>query len=343
MNVAVRLPNWLGDTVMAVPVLAAVRAAWPDARVLAAGPWAPLLAGQGLAEGAGVPAVTREPRLAPPAVDAAERAEVLRLLDAAGVPARRAALRFGIQLGAAYGPAKLWPLERVIEFCRLLTARGATPILLGTPGEAPAAARVGAAVSVPSLVGRDRPALLPALLTEIDALVSGDTGVGHLATALGTPSVTLFGPTDPALSAPRGRGAVVTHPVPCAPCFYRACPIEHPCLRGVTPEEVHARAAARGGGGRGHRHRARPPLARSLALAGGAAAPRGRHPRGAGADVSQRALGPALAGHAAALPAHGRAVRGLAADRDRVPRSRDPHRTGLVDPGRGRSPLPRVG
>ena len=50
MNVAVRLPNWLGDTVMAVPVLAAVRAAWPEARVLAAGPWAPLLAGQGLAE-----------------------------------------------------------------------------------------------------------------------------------------------------------------------------------------------------------------------------------------------------------------------------------------------------
>jgi ADP-heptose:LPS heptosyltransferase len=33
---------------------------------------------------------------------------------------------------------------------------------------------------------------------------------------------------------------VVTHPVPCAPCFYRTCPIEHPCLDGITPERVYA-------------------------------------------------------------------------------------------------------
>jgi heptosyltransferase II len=326
MNVAVRLPNWLGDTVMAVPTLAAVRAAWPEARVLAAGPWASLLVGQALAEvlvdyprswsgrlraadvvsrfgpdlaivlpnslesalaawywgarrrigyagsgraslltdavpapvlrphqideylalveRAGADVVTREPHLTPPAADAPERAEVRRLLDEAGVPARRASRRFGIQLGAAYGPAKLWPVERVIEFCRLLAARGATPILLGTPRDATTAAGVTAAVPVASLVGRDGPVLLPALLTEIDALVSGDTGVGHLAAALGTPAVTLFGPTDPALSAPRGPGAVVTHPVPCAPCFYRACPIEHPCLRGVQAAAVHERVSA---------------------------------------------------------------------------------------------------
>ena len=89
-----------------------------------------------------------------------------------------------------------------------------------------------------SLVGRDRPALLPALLSELDVLVSGDTGVAHLAAALGTPVVTLFGPTDPRLSAPRGPGRVMTHPVPCAPCFYRTCPIEHPCLLGITGAAV---------------------------------------------------------------------------------------------------------
>jgi lipopolysaccharide heptosyltransferase II len=326
VNIAVRLPNWLGDTVMAVPSLVAVRAAWPEARVLAAGPWAPLLAGQGLAdvlldyprawggrlraadavarfapelalvlpnsiesalaarycgarrrvgyagggrswlltdavappaprphqvdeylllaERAGAPVTTREPRLAPPAGDAPERVEARRLLEAAGVPPRGACSRIGVQLGAAYGPAKLWPLERLIDFCRLLQARDATPVLLGAPGDAASAAAITAAVPAPSLVGRDRPALLPAVLAELDALVSGDTGVGHLAAALGTPAVTLFGPTDPRLSAPRGRAVVVTHAVPCAPCFYRACPIEHPCLRGVTAAEVHARALA---------------------------------------------------------------------------------------------------
>jgi heptosyltransferase-2 len=321
VNVALRLPNWLGDTVMAVPALTAVRVAWPEARVLAAGPWAAVLAGQGLAdvlvdyprrwsgrlraadsvsafgadlavllpnsfesalaawywgarrrvgfagggraelltdalplpeprahqvdeylmlvEHCGAAAATREPRLAPPAGDAAERTEARELLSQAGLPTPAGGPTIGIHLGAAYGSSKLWPLERVAEFCRLLADVKAAPVLLGAPADASAAAAiVAAAPGTPNLVGRDRPALLPALLAALDALVCGDTGVAHLAAALGTPVVTLFGPTDPRLTAPRGRAAVVTHPVPCAPCFYRRCPIEHPCLRGVEPVQV---------------------------------------------------------------------------------------------------------
>jgi heptosyltransferase II len=326
MNVAVRLPNWLGDTVMAVPALAAVRAAWPEARVLAAGPWASLLAHQGLAdvladyprawrgrlraadtvaafgpdlaillpnslesalaawywgarrrvgfasggrstlltdavpvpdprphqvdeylrlaEVSGAPATMRAPLLRRPEADSEPAIEVRRLLDEAGAPPRGAGRRIAIHLGAAYGSAKLWPLERVTEFCQLLAAEGIPAIVLGARSDATTAAALAATAPVVSLVGRDRPALLPAVLAEIDVLVSGDTGVAHLAAALGTPVVTLFGPTDPRLTAPRGRASVVTHPVPCAPCFYRVCPIEHPCLRGVTASEVYARARA---------------------------------------------------------------------------------------------------
>jgi lipopolysaccharide heptosyltransferase II len=321
VSIAVRLPNWLGDTVMAVPALAAARAAWPDARVLAAGPWAALFAEQGLAdvlvdyprkwsgrlraadtvssfapdlaillpnslesalaawywgarrrvgfaaggrsalltdavpvpsprrhqideylmllERCGAPRTAREPILRAPAPDSAERLEACRLLETV---AASAAPRIGVHLGAAYGPAKLWPLERVVDFCRLLAADRTMAILLGAPGDAGSAATITAQAPAVSLVGRDRPALLPALLSELDVLVSGDTGVAHLSAAVGTPVVTLFGPTDPRLSAPRGRVAVVTHPVPCAPCFYRTCPIEHPCLRNISAATVYAHA-----------------------------------------------------------------------------------------------------
>ena len=319
-RIAVRLPNWLGDTVMAVPALATARAAWPDARVLAAGPWAALLAHQGLAdvlvdyprrwsgrlraadtvssfapdlaivlpnslesalaawywgarrrvgfaaggrsalltdavpvpsprrhqieeylmlvEHCGTAATARDPVLGAPARDSTERLEVCRLLQTAGVVASP---RIGVHLGAAYGPAKLWPVERVVDFCRLLAADRTPAILLGAPGDVESAATITARAPAVSLVGRDHPALLPALLSELDVLVSGDTGVAHLAAALGTPVVTLFGPTDPRLSAPRGRVAVLTHPVPCAPCFYRTCPIEHPCLRDLSAAAVYTR------------------------------------------------------------------------------------------------------
>jgi len=324
MKIALRLPNWLGDTVMAVPALRALRDASPDARVLLAGPWVELLGGQGLGDvlvpyprswsgrlrtadvvrdfgadtvvllpnsfeaavaavywrarrrigfavdgrswlltdalrlpeprrhqvdeylllvdGLGVSPSAREPRLAPPDVHADTRRRARELLSQNGAPVGRR--RIGIHLGAAYGPAKVWAHERVVEFCRLAEARGALPVLLGAPSDAPAAADVLREVPAVSLVGRDGPELLPAVLTEISALVCGDTGVAHLAAALGTPVVVLFGPTDPALTAPLGPVAVVHQAVPCAPCFYRECPIDHPCMRGISAEVVGQRVDA---------------------------------------------------------------------------------------------------
>jgi heptosyltransferase-2 len=324
-GVIIRLPNWLGDTVMAVPAVRSVRTAFPDERLALAGPWAPLLAGQGLAdvlvayprswsgrlrtadhvrdlradvavllpnsleaalaarywraqrrigfatdgrswlltdrvpfpeprrhqideylalvEALGVTPVTRAPRLAPPSLDAPERVAARALLAETGLDERAPRPLIGVHLGAEFGPAKCWPVERVVEFCREVAAAHASVVLLGAPSDLSTAERVVAATGAPSLVGRDGPQILTAVLTEITALVSGDTGVAHLAAALGTPVVTLFGPTDPALSAPPGV-VVLRHLVSCAPCFYPACPIEHPCMRGISAREVHERVRA---------------------------------------------------------------------------------------------------
>ena len=324
MKIAVRLPNWLGDTVMAVPALRALRDVSADARVLLAGPWAGLLGGQGLGDvlvsyprswigrlrtadvvrdfapdtvvllpnsfeaaavavywrarrrigfavdgrgwlltdalrlpeprlhqideylllvgRAGASAPAREPRLAPPDAHDDMRRRARELLRQAGAPEGQP--RIGVHLGAAYGPAKVWVHERVVEFCRLAEARRALPVLLGAPSDEPAAADVLRATHAVSLVARDSPELLPAVLTEISALVCGDTGVAHLAAALGTPVVALFGPTDPALTAPLGPVAVLSQAVPCAPCFYRECPIDHPCMRGISAEIVEQRVDA---------------------------------------------------------------------------------------------------
>ena len=96
-----------------------------------------------------------------------------------------------------------------------------------------------AATAPRSLVGRDRAALLPHLLPRLRGLVSADTGVAHLAAALGVVTVTLFGPTDPRLTAPRSaRARVVAPGAPCAPCFLDVCPIDHVCMRAIDAEAV---------------------------------------------------------------------------------------------------------
>jgi heptosyltransferase-2 len=315
----VRLPNWLGDTVMAVPALRSLRAARAEARIVLVGPWATLLAGQALAdvlvpyarswtarlakwdevrafgasavvllpnsfeaavaawywraprrigldaggrgrlltdvipmpaprahqideyarvvEPLGVDVTDRVPRLTPPPEGSPERETIRRLLPDTGAAGRDHAV-VGIHVGAAYGSSKRWPPERIAELCRLLASRREVPVLLGAREDIHVADRLARETGARTLVGRDGPELLTALLAELDALVCGDTGVGHLAAALGTPVVALFGPTDPRLTAPRGRVRVIAHPVACAPCFYRNCPIEHPCLRGVDADEV---------------------------------------------------------------------------------------------------------
>ncbi|MFQ5896741.1 MAG: glycosyltransferase family 9 protein [Candidatus Methylomirabilia bacterium] len=147
----------------------------------------------------------------------------------------------GLHLGAAFGPSKLWASERWVELVREMQGMRGIPVLLGSPGELPFAQEVRRRVGapVPSLVGRDSSALLPRLLSRFDLLISGDTGVAHLAAAVGVGVVTLFGPTDPRLTAPRSAQArTIAKAVPCAPCFLTHCPIDHPCMAGIEVSDI---------------------------------------------------------------------------------------------------------
>jgi heptosyltransferase-2 len=154
--------------------------------------------------------------------------------------------RVALQPGATFGPAKRWSAERFGLVARSLSESGHDVAVLGGAGDAgPVAETVAAAGSaVRDLSGRFRVGELAAVLESADLLVTNDTGPMHLAAAVGTRCLALFGSTSPEWTAPRGAGhRVVRNPVPCAPCFQRTCRIGTPCLEGIAAERV-----ARGAG-----------------------------------------------------------------------------------------------
>jgi len=193
----------------------------------------------GLLQAVGLDRGERHPFL--PVTDG-QQVEVGKVLQAAGI--REGGRLIGMNPGSAYGGAKRWPLERYAILADALESRlGAKVVLLGSPQDMAIAARIETlARSRPiNLAGRIPLKLLPALLRGCQVLVSNDTGAAHVAAAVGTPVVVIFGPTDPKRTAPLGPfHQIIAHPPSCAPCFLRECPIDHRCMTAVTVEEVFA-------------------------------------------------------------------------------------------------------
>lgn len=176
-------------------------------------------------------------------------------LEAADLLLRRLGRRgtrplVALEPGARYGPAKCWPPEHFGALARGLLAAGLDVVTVGTPASRPVEEQV-ARLAGPGLwraAGRtpDLTALI-GLLARAALLVTNDTGPMHLAAALGTPTLALFGATDPAVSGPRGPGRVrvLADFEPCSPCFLRTCPIPgHPCLAKIGPALVQRAALA---------------------------------------------------------------------------------------------------
>lgn len=163
----------------------------------------------------------------------------------AAQPARRpSAPLVAFEPGGAYGVAKRWPEARYAALAKRLRADGVDVVLIGTKDMVPFHDGIEAAAGVPLLRAASHTDLpeLAALLSQVDALVTNDTGPMHLAAAVGTPLLALFGSTDPAVCGPRGAGPtrVLYEKVDCSPCYLKECPVAgHPCLDRFEVDRVH--------------------------------------------------------------------------------------------------------
>jgi heptosyltransferase-2 len=151
--------------------------------------------------------------------------------------------------GAAYGTAKRWPPASVAQVAStLVRERGAMCVLVGSRADRETTAQIRAAVPedvaahVLDVSGDTTLQMLAGVMAGAAACVSNDSGAMHVAAAIGTPLVAVFGSTNEYETAPLTReghrAAVLTHPVWCRPCMLRECPIDHRCMTRVTPDRV---------------------------------------------------------------------------------------------------------
>jgi ADP-heptose:LPS heptosyltransferase len=168
--------------------------------------------------------------------DHTEATTLLRLLPQANRP------WIGIHAGAR-PPARRWQASHFAHLADELVRRFDAQILLtGSSFEEEAIQAVASQMQTKpiNLVGQTSLGGLAALISKLDLFISNDTGPGHMACAVNTPSITLFGPADYVRWAPLDtmQHRAVRHPVACSPCGYWECPIDHRCLRWLSPETV---------------------------------------------------------------------------------------------------------
>ena len=145
--------------------------------------------------------------------------------------------------GASYGPAKQWGPERFAKAAQEIAPRGLSIVLVGSRDDDAAAQATIRSLEGPvrtrDLTGAtDLPALV-GVLAGADVVLSNDSGVMHVAAALGRPTVGIFGSTSPvwtSADAPWVRNLYAAYP--CSPCFRRTCPIGYGCLRSIEATDV---------------------------------------------------------------------------------------------------------
>ncbi len=152
----------------------------------------------------------------------------------------------GLSPGAAFGSAKRWLPERFVAVAAQLAAEwNAEVALFGSAAEASLCTQIAALIGprARSLAGQTSLGEFMDLAAACTAFLTNDSGAMHIASAVGVPTVAVFGPTDAAATGPCGPAfRIVRTPVECSPCLLRECPIDHRCMTRVSVEMVKTEA-----------------------------------------------------------------------------------------------------
>lgn len=191
--------------------------------------------------------------LQPLGIPLSETAPRLTFLDAEKAAARQLLLQkgyrqgqplFGINPGAAYGPAKCWPFDRYRQLAERLLEDPKNYVVFF--GDAQSRIDAGLPNRAINLSGSTNLRELSCLIHCCDVLISNDSGPMHIGAAMGTPIVAMFGSTDESVTGPWGqKGAVINKHVICSPCFKRTCPKDFRCMLEISVDEVAQKAIER--------------------------------------------------------------------------------------------------
>lgn len=166
--------------------------------------------------------------------------EAQKFLVSSGIEAAKRTVALGV--GSTNSRAKRWPAANYAALSDMLQAElDMNVILVGDKSDSDVATEVTSLAKRPpiNLTGETDLAQAVAVLAVVDLLVSNDMGLAHVSAALNTPTITIFGPTNPDTTRPWGNNAIVMRePVDCSPCMLRDCPIDHRCMTRIGPDVV---------------------------------------------------------------------------------------------------------
>ena len=147
-----------------------------------------------------------------------------------------------LSLGAAFGPAKRWPIEYFIEVAQYFVNKGVDVWVIGGPQEVELAQSLEKEVpGIKNFAGKTTLLEMAALIDLSAKVLSNDSGPMHVAAALNKPMIAIFGSSSALFTPPLSKSAQVLErlDLDCRPCFQRECPLKHlHCLKWITPAQV---------------------------------------------------------------------------------------------------------